>query len=538
MQHWDRIEAFVEVVRHESFAGAARNLGVSSSHVSRLVARLETQLGTQLLYRTTRRLRLTDAGAVYFEHCAQLFDGFQEALTAISDYQRRPTGVLKLTCATTFGEKFIAPLVNDFLAEHPQLSVRMDFTNRPVDIVDEGFDVAIRTGALQAALLELDDAAVFTIHSFCNNVLSDMAFTSAAPLELALATDTRAMYLQGCEDFIRKVSRDEEAFAQLASHGWHTPEQLLRDFLPLMEFAKAPHIASEQQINKQFDAALNNLAEQYQPQARALYTALVDNESLFLAAVINNDEERAREWQVILDWLQNGPLTDIPEELGKFINGNRYRAKREGIVEAKALVEPAKTLRTDLTKAVDKLAKSRQALLDKAPVYAVVCEAVAFVRDYVSKQKQRLSTVDFNDLIRLLAAQIDTPDSPLCVQLRQRYPVALVDEFQDTDADQYHILANVYPGQDGESQMSTTLLMIGDPKQAIYGFRGGDIFTYLQAAEQAEYRWVMDTNWRSVKPVVDAYNRLFWGAAMSQSRRDLFNFGITYLSKNNYYFPK
>jgi exodeoxyribonuclease V beta subunit len=423
----------------------------------------------------------------------------------------------------------IAATLRDALTYWQARTLDKPFESDPV--LDELYQRVAAEEALallQAALLELDDAAVFTIHSFCNNVLSDMAFTSAAPLELALATDTRAMYLQGCEDFIRKVSRDEEAFAQLASHGWHTPEQLLSDFLPLMEFAKAPHIASEQQINKQFDAALNNLAEQYQPQARALYTALVDNESLFLAAVINNDEERAREWQVILDWLQNGPLTDIPEELGKFINGNRYRAKREGIVEAKALVEPAKTLRTDLTKAVDKLAKSRQALLDKAPVYAVVCEAVAFVRDYVSKQKQRLSTVDFNDLIRLLAAQIDTPDSPLCVQLRQRYPVALVDEFQDTDADQYHILANVYPGQDGESQMSTTLLMIGDPKQAIYGFRGGDIFTYLQAAEQAEYRWVMDTNWRSVKPVVDAYNRLFWGAAMSQSRRDLFNFGITY----------
>ncbi|ASK36013.1 LysR family transcriptional regulator [Alcanivorax sp. N3-2A] len=148
MQHWDRIEAFVEVVRHQSFAGAARDLGVSGSHVSRLVARLETQLGTQLLYRTTRRLRLTDAGAVYFEYCAQLFDGFQEALNAIGDYQQQPTGVLKLTCATTFGEQFIAPLVNDFLDLHPQLSVRMEFTNRRVDIVDEGFDVAIRTGAL------------------------------------------------------------------------------------------------------------------------------------------------------------------------------------------------------------------------------------------------------------------------------------------------------------------------------------------------------------------------------------------------------
>ncbi len=153
MQHWDRIEAFVEVVRHESFAGAARALGVSSSHVSRLVARLEKELGTQLLYRTTRRLGLTDAGTVYYEHCAQLFDGFQEALTAISDYQQQPKGVLKLTFATTFGEKFIAPVVNDFLVAHPQLSVRMDFTNRRVDIIDEGFDVAIRTGALPDSTL-------------------------------------------------------------------------------------------------------------------------------------------------------------------------------------------------------------------------------------------------------------------------------------------------------------------------------------------------------------------------------------------------
>lgn len=79
MQHWDRIEAFVEVVRQGSFAGAARRLGVCSSHVSRLVARLETQLETQLLYRTTRQLNLTDAGAVYFDHCGQLFDGFGKA---------------------------------------------------------------------------------------------------------------------------------------------------------------------------------------------------------------------------------------------------------------------------------------------------------------------------------------------------------------------------------------------------------------------------------------------------------------------------
>lgn len=423
----------------------------------------------------------------------------------------------------------IAGTLRDALAYWQARSHNEVFEADPVlDVLYDRLPVEDALALLQAALLELDDAAVFTIHSFCNNVLSDMAFTSAAPLELALATDTRAMYLQGCEDFIRKVSRDDEAFALLAAHGWHTPERLLSNFLPLMEFASPPHRASEQTITAQFDAALDTVSARYQPQAKALYSALVNNESLFLTAVIGKDEERAREWQVILDWLHNGPLTSVPEELGKFINGNRYRAKREGIAEAKEIVEPVKVLRSDLNKAVDELAKARQALLDKAPVYAVVCEAVEFVRDAVVKQKQRLNTVDFNDLIRLLAAQIDSPEAPLCQQLRLRYPVALVDEFQDTDADQYHILANVYPPQGSSQKLQTTLLMIGDPKQAIYGFRGGDIFTYLQAAEQVEYRWVMDTNWRSVKPMVDAYNRLFWGAAMNADGRDLFNFGIRY----------
>lgn len=404
-----------------------------------------------------------------------------------------------------------------------------DLTPDPVlDALYNRVPAAQAMALLQAALLELDDAAVFTIHSFCNNVLSDMAFTSAAPLELALATDTRTLYLQGCEDFVRKISRDEKAFALLAEQGWHTPERLLNNFYALMEFAHSPQMASAQAIEEQFDAALGQLARHYQPEARALYTALTDNETLFMSAIIGNDEERAGEWQVILDWLHNGPLTDVPEALGKFINGNRYRAKRDGVAEAKLIVEPFKAFRGALKKAVDNIATARLALLEKAPVYTIVCAAVNFVRHYVSKQKQQLNTVDFNDLIRLLAAQIDTPDAPLCQQLRARYPVALVDEFQDTDADQYHILANVYPPLEKAQGGATTLMMIGDPKQAIYGFRGGDIFTYLQAARQADYRWVMDTNWRSVKAMVDAYNRLFWGAGLAQPSRDLFGFGIQY----------
>ncbi|WP_447529545.1 LysR family transcriptional regulator [Vreelandella sp. TE19] len=153
MQRWDRIEAFVEVVRLGTFSAAARHLKVSTSHTSRLVSQLENQLGVQLLYRTTRQIRLTEAGSLYVEHCRHLFDGLRDAEQAISELQAKPKGLLKLTCATTFGERFVAPLVNDFQCQHPELEVHMHFTNREVELIDEGFDIAIRMGVLKDSSL-------------------------------------------------------------------------------------------------------------------------------------------------------------------------------------------------------------------------------------------------------------------------------------------------------------------------------------------------------------------------------------------------
>lgn len=153
MQRWDRIEAFVEVVRLGTFSAASRHLNVSTSHISRLVSQLENQLGVQLLYRTTRQIRLTDAGAIYVEHCRHLFDGLRDAEQAVSELQAKPRGLLKLTSATTFGERYVAPLVNAFQCLHPELEVHMHFTNRPVEIIEEGFDIAIRMGVLKDSSL-------------------------------------------------------------------------------------------------------------------------------------------------------------------------------------------------------------------------------------------------------------------------------------------------------------------------------------------------------------------------------------------------
>lgn len=153
MKRWERIEAFVEVVRLGGFTAAAQHLQVSASHISRLVSQLEQQLGSQLLYRTTRQISLTDSGTLYYERCRQLFEGFREAEQLLDHQQSSPTGLLRITAATTFGERYIAPLVNDFHTRYPRLRVSMNFTNRQVELIEEGFDVAIRMGVLKESTL-------------------------------------------------------------------------------------------------------------------------------------------------------------------------------------------------------------------------------------------------------------------------------------------------------------------------------------------------------------------------------------------------
>ena len=153
MQHWERVEAFIEVVRFGSFAAAARQLQVSNSHVSRLVSQLEQQLGTQLLYRTTRQIRLTDGGLIYYESCRHLFDGVREAELLLHHHQGQPTGLLKITAPATFGDQYIGPLVNDFQLRYPQLKVTMYFSNRQVELIDEGFDLGVRMGVLRESTL-------------------------------------------------------------------------------------------------------------------------------------------------------------------------------------------------------------------------------------------------------------------------------------------------------------------------------------------------------------------------------------------------
>ncbi|MGV8844207.1 MAG: LysR family transcriptional regulator [Pseudomonas sp.] len=150
---WEGLDEFVAVVECGSFLRAAERLRCSSSHISRQVARLEERLQARLLYRTTRRVSLTEAGQTFFSRCQRLIEERDEAFVAISDLHSAPTGLLRMTAAVTYGERFIVPLVNAFMAQYPQLRVDIELSNRSLDLVQEGYDLAIRLGRLSESSL-------------------------------------------------------------------------------------------------------------------------------------------------------------------------------------------------------------------------------------------------------------------------------------------------------------------------------------------------------------------------------------------------
>lgn len=149
MQQWDGISEFVAVAESRSFTKAAKQLQVSTAQVSRQVARLEQRLDTILLHRTTRAVVVTEAGQLYYQHCRQLLDGLAEAGRALTEIQDTPRGMLTITAPTIYGERKIAPLLNDFLQEFPKVELKLVLTNQTLDIMAEGIDLAIRLGKLE-----------------------------------------------------------------------------------------------------------------------------------------------------------------------------------------------------------------------------------------------------------------------------------------------------------------------------------------------------------------------------------------------------
>ncbi|RVT93050.1 LysR family transcriptional regulator [Sphingomonas crocodyli] len=148
MDRWQAMRIFVKVAETESFVAAARDMHVSAPVVTRAIASLEALIGTRLLVRTTRSVKMTEAGVRYFDDCRRILSDIAEAEAAAAGSYATPAGTLAVTASAMFGQIYVLPIVTKYLDAHPTMSARTFFVDRPVNIVEEGIDVAIRIGHL------------------------------------------------------------------------------------------------------------------------------------------------------------------------------------------------------------------------------------------------------------------------------------------------------------------------------------------------------------------------------------------------------
>ncbi|MFI4887280.1 MAG: LysR family transcriptional regulator [Burkholderiales bacterium] len=153
MDRFQSLFAFAKVVESGSFARAAAHLDRSVSAVSRRVAELEAHLGARLLNRTTRRLSLTESGQLFYERCVQLLADLEEAEEEITASAIVPRGTLKLTASISFGTRHLASAIADFRQQYPRLRFDIELSDRAIDLVDEGVDLAIRIGDIGSQAL-------------------------------------------------------------------------------------------------------------------------------------------------------------------------------------------------------------------------------------------------------------------------------------------------------------------------------------------------------------------------------------------------
>ena len=186
-KHLDRLsglEVFVNVAEAEGFSAAANKMQVSKAHVSRQIQHLEKRLDAQLFVRTTRQVSLTEVGRAFYLRCRNILGNLNEAEQAIQELQEQPQGRLRLSVIGAFSEQYITPAAVEYMSRFPRMVVELDFNNRVVDLVAEGYDLAIRSGALRDSSLIAKRLVDRNLHIVASRDYLDRHSEPMTPAEL------------------------------------------------------------------------------------------------------------------------------------------------------------------------------------------------------------------------------------------------------------------------------------------------------------------------------------------------------------------
>ncbi|MCX8579789.1 exodeoxyribonuclease V subunit beta [Gilliamella sp. B2717] len=351
---------------------------------------------------------------------------------------------------------------------------------------------------LTEAQQSMDDAAIYTIHSFCQRILTSHAFESGVLFEQKLITDEYQLQLQVVQDFWRYYFTPlEKSYAYLVRDCWKEPAELLADITPYLSNT----FNEKTELNPNITEAI---AEFYQQNFNMIETVKkswlkhVDQ----LSDIINQSGVSKQSYSSrylpnwlskVSQWANSATLTfALPNELEKFCQSVLASKTKEG------KIVPSHSVFTE----IDTLYKCKLDLRSH-----ILMDIVTIIQKGIYDEKIKRTEISFNDLLwQLNRALVTRTGKRLAQSISTKYRVALIDEFQDTDPTQYQIFDRIYDSK----RSDIGLLFIGDPKQAIYSFRGADIFTYLKAKRSTgDNYFTMDVNHRSSSAMVNAVNQLF-----------------------------
>jgi exodeoxyribonuclease V beta subunit len=363
----------------------------------------------------------------------------------------------------------------------------------------------------------MDEAAVSTIHAWCNRMLSEHAFDSGSLFRLTLETDQSSLMDEVVRDYWRTFiyPLDCDKSSVLISW-WSSPAELGKALKSLIGKVKSPILVSESvetlidNANRQKTEYLQELKEHWQQWCPELREWVDATQNFKKASNKLIGGAQANALKTALSHLEDWAESD--KELPKnFLERNHKRPKgylyltEEGLSEIWRGAEPfpRHSAMAEIVQLEIDLRRLPTAKSD------ILQHALAWTNQRLESEKQKRSEMGFDDLLTRLDDALHGPrGDQLAATIRRQFPVALIDEFQDTDPVQYRIFDRIY--RVAENHPDTCLLMIGDPKQAIYGFRGADIYTYLDARTGARDRtWTLGRNFRSSQPMVAAVNRVF-----------------------------
>jgi exodeoxyribonuclease V beta subunit len=369
-------------------------------------------------------------------------------------------------------------------------------------LLDRLSDPAEAAHHLQNELTCIDEASIHTIHGFCQRMLQENAFESGTLFDAELITNERELIIEAVEDFWRRTFYGDVGLAELAAAHWGTPAELARaieGYLAKRDLKVLPQLEEGRHSAAAYREALARVRARWADSAAQVRDILHTDKGLSRAANAYKPEaldEAIAELEALLasdppDYrLSPGFVLFTPEKLEESL---KTALRKKG-------AEPPRHAFFEACQGLADVVRCKALQLQ--------IDAIRDCREALAARKRERGVIAFDDLLTGLGDALHAEGGEaLAERIARRYPVALIDEFQDTDPEQYRIFGTIY-----RARADCALFMIGDPKQAIYSFRGADVFTYMRAKEDtdpANERFTLDRNWRSASRLVDAINAVF-----------------------------